>query len=80
MNKKIYISLPISGCEKEAREKAVLVKAKLSKQGWQPVSPFEIFAGKDATIGQHIGAVSSLQSLDVTRIMTGVEADATTHT
>lgn len=56
MREKIYISLPITGCEKEAREKADLVKAKLSKQGWQPVNPFEIYVGKDATIGQYIGA------------------------
>lgn len=52
---KIYISLPISGREKEAREKADRVKTMLSKMGHAPINPFEIFAGKEATYGRQIG-------------------------
>lgn len=45
---KIYISLPISdvGIAK-AREKADLIKGKLSRKGHIPVSPFDIYAGKN---------------------------------
>lgn len=51
---RIYISLPITGREREAQEHADLVKASLSRQGHTPVSPFEINAGKDATYNDHI--------------------------
>lgn len=51
---KIYISLPISGREKEAREKADRVRAMLSKEGIVPVNPFEIYSGKDAQYFDHI--------------------------
>lgn len=43
---RIYISLPITGNEKKAREKADLIKALLSRQGHTPVSPFDVYAGK----------------------------------
>lgn len=52
---KIYISLPKEGREKEAREKADRVKTMLSKMGHQPVSPFEIYSGKNPTYGQYLG-------------------------
>lgn len=45
---KIYISLPISGRENEAREKADAIRLMLSKRGHQPVNPFEIYNGRDA--------------------------------
>ena len=51
---KIYISLPISGQEQKAREKADLIKAKLSKEGHIPVSPFNVFAGKNPTYADYI--------------------------
>lgn len=54
MKNKIYISLPISGQEQEAREHADLVKAKLSREGHKPVSPFDIYAGKNPTYEDHI--------------------------
>lgn len=44
---KIYISLPITGQEEKAREKADRIKAALSKQGHEAISPFDIYAGKD---------------------------------
>ncbi len=51
---KIYISIPITGqCEK-AREKADLIKALLSKQGHEPVNPFEIHAGKNPQYEDHL--------------------------
>lgn len=52
---RIYISLPITGREKEAREKADRVKTMLSKLGHAPINPFEIYAGREATIGRQIG-------------------------
>lgn len=51
---KIYISLPITGQERQAQEKADLVKAALSRKGYKPVSPFDIFAGKEAKYEDHI--------------------------
>lgn len=55
-NMKIYISLPITGKEKEAREKADRVKAMLSKMGWEVINPFEIYHSHDASYGQMLGA------------------------
>lgn len=52
---KIYISLPISGKEKEAREKADRVKTMLSKMGHAPINPFEIYAGINAPYGRQLG-------------------------
>ena len=47
---KVYISLPITGHdEKRQREKADMVKAALSRAGHKPVSPFDIYAGKNPT-------------------------------
>lgn len=40
---KIYISLPITGQEEKAREKAEKVKAMLIKRGWEVVNPFEVY-------------------------------------
>lgn len=52
--KKIYISLPITGQEQQAREKADLIKARLSREGNTPVSPFDIYAGKNPQYEDHI--------------------------
>lgn len=52
----IYISLPISGREKEAREKADRVKTMLSKMGHRAINPMtDIYAGKEASYGRHLG-------------------------
>lgn len=52
----IYISLPITGKEKDAREKADRVKTMLSKMGWEVINPFEIYHSPDASYGQMLGA------------------------
>lgn len=51
---KIYISLPITNNEKEARHKADLMKAALSRKGHTPVSPFDIYPGKNPTYEDYI--------------------------
>lgn len=51
---KIYISLPITGQEQEARKKADAVKAALSRQGYEAVSPFDVYAGSSPTYSDHI--------------------------
>ena len=51
---KIYISVPISGQEQKAREKADLIKAKLSREGNDVVSPFDVYAGKNPTYEDYI--------------------------
>lgn len=51
---KIYISIPITGQEQQAREKADLIKGKLSREGHSPVNPFDIHAGKNPTYNDHI--------------------------
>lgn len=50
----IYISLPITGREVQARQHADLVKAMLSRAGHKPVNPFEIYAGKKPTYADHL--------------------------
>lgn len=52
---KIYISLPITG-HPEARNHADLVKAALSRAGHDPVSPFDIPAGKNPDYFDHLCA------------------------
>lgn len=55
--KKIYISVPISGLPlAEARHRADLAKARLSREGFAPVSPFDIYAGKDPQWEDHMSA------------------------
>lgn len=44
--KKIYISLPITGREDESRKKADMIKASLSRSGYDVVNPFDIYCGK----------------------------------
>ena len=50
----IYISLPITGQEQEAREKADLTKAMLSRAGHKVITPFEVYAGKNPVYKDHI--------------------------
>lgn len=53
---KIYISVPISGYDyRRQRAYADTVALALSKQGYKPVNPFDIYAGKNRTWAQHIG-------------------------
>ena len=54
MKQRIYISVPISGQEQKAREKADLIKAKLSREGYDVVSPFDVYAGKKPTYEDYI--------------------------
>lgn len=52
---RIYISIPISGHDEgKVREKADLIKARLSRDGYHPVSPFDVCAGKNPTYADHI--------------------------
>lgn len=51
---KIYISLPISGQEHKAREKADRIKTALSKKGYEVISPFDIYPGKDPEYEDYI--------------------------
>lgn len=56
MKKTIYISLPITGRESDARRRADLMKAMLSRAGYSVVSPFDINDGKDATYADYLCA------------------------
>lgn len=52
---KIYISIPISNLDLTTqRERADLVKSKLSREGHEVVSPFDIYAGKNPTYADYI--------------------------
>lgn len=54
---KIYISIPIKGLdEQKQRHKADLIARRLSTQGYEPVNPFNIYAGKNADYYDHICA------------------------
>lgn len=53
--RKIYISLPITGLEVNAvKEKADLIKARFSRLGWNPVSPFDVYAGRNPEYADYI--------------------------
>lgn len=53
----IYISLPITGREKEARERAALMKEKLQAlfPGEKIVTPFEIYTEQDKRYSYYMG-------------------------
>lgn len=52
---KVYISIPITGHDiQTVREKADRIKAMLSRAGHTPVSPLDIYAGKNPTYDDHI--------------------------
>ena len=53
---RIYISLPITGMETEAREKADKVKSMLSRAGHEVVNPFDIYAGKGSAYADYLCA------------------------
>lgn len=57
----IYISLPITDRESDARERADLMKSALSRAGHKPVSPFEVYAGHKPEYIDHL--VSDLRVL-----------------
>lgn len=51
---KIYISLPITGREEDAREHADLIKSALSRNGHEVVNPFDIYCGKNPTYADYL--------------------------
>lgn len=52
---KVYISLPISGLPyQQQRDKADRVKAALSRAGYEPVNPFEIYAGENPQYADYL--------------------------
>lgn len=52
---KIYLSIPISGFNlAKQREKADLIKARLSRKGHTVVSPFDIYACNNPTYADYI--------------------------
>lgn len=56
MKSKIYISIPITGHDRDTqRQHADLVAARLSREGYQVVNPFMIYAGEHPTWEDHMG-------------------------
>lgn len=71
----IYISLPITGREKEAREHADMMKSALSKSGHRPVSPFDIYAGKHPAYEDYLCAdLRALADCDAILLCAGWES------
>lgn len=70
---KIYISLPISGRPYEkAKQEADNAKAALSRMGHTPVSPFDIYAGKNPTYADHLAAdIRAMMDCDAVLMMRG---------
>lgn len=56
MKGRIYISLPISRDAEKARQRADLVKMAWSKEGAEPVTPFDIYVGKNTTYEDYLNA------------------------
>lgn len=55
MKPKIYISIPITGkVETVQRRTADLTAMMLSRQGYEPVNPFNVYAGKNPDYWDHI--------------------------
>lgn len=54
--KKIYISLPITGRDlAKVREQSDLTAAKLSREGYDTVSPLDIYHGKNPSYADYMG-------------------------
>ena len=53
---KLYISLPISGREEKARERAQIIANKIKEAGHTPVNPFDINAGENPDYFDHLCA------------------------
>ena len=52
---KVYISIPITGKDyKKQREHADQIARSLSRKGYEPVNPFNIYAGKNPDYWDHI--------------------------
>ena len=54
--KKVYISLPITGRERAAREKASAIENLLRELGYEPVNPFRVYAGKKPCYADYLCA------------------------
>lgn len=55
MKPKCYISIPISGQNRKIQmQTAELTAAMLSRQGYEPVNPFLIYAGRNPEYEDHI--------------------------
>lgn len=53
--KKVYISLPITGCDEAVqRQKAAEIAKQLRDKGYKPLSPFEIYAGEKPTYADYL--------------------------
>ena len=62
---KVFVSLPITGCEKWARKEAARVKSELVKQGYEVVTPFECAPEPNKPIGYYMGrCIEALLSCD----------------
>ena len=53
---KIYISLPISGRVKKARDRAEKIAKAIKEAGHEPVNPFDIYAGENPDYFDHLCA------------------------
>lgn len=54
--KKVYISLPITGCDiDEVEAKSIFVSSVLENKGYIPVSPLDVSPDPDATYAEHMG-------------------------
>ena len=75
MKKKIYISIPITGHPyRDQREKADLAARMLSKKGYIPVNPFNIYAGHQPDYYDHLTAdLRALADCDGIYFCTGWE-------
>lgn len=54
--KKVYISLPITGCDiDEVEAKSIFVSSVLENKGYISVSPLDVSPDPDATYAEHMG-------------------------
>lgn len=52
---RVYISIPISGLPyQEQRDKADRTKAALSRAGYEPLNPFEVYAGENPEYADYL--------------------------
>lgn len=74
--KRIYISIPMAGHDlARQRQKADMVKAKLSRSGWTPVNPFEIYAGDNPSYEDYMAAdIRALLECDAIYMCEGWES------
>lgn len=77
--KRIFLSIPTSEDPRRNREKADLLKGMLSRKGWDVVSPYEIYFGRNPTrediIATRLRAMLDCDAVFICQFNSSLECD-----